>query len=302
MQELIQHIVNGITIGAFYALCALGYSLVYGVLKMINFAHGDLSMWGAYLGMTTGVTVLSLVGQANPLLLIPMFVFSMAAVAVAGTIIERFVYRPLRKGSRLVPVISALGVAFVLESTARNVYGPNYQVYPPGVTPSMTWQIFGGVSITLMQVIVLVISIVLMVALYLFIQRSKLGTAIRAVSLDQDTARLMGIDVNQVTRTVFILGPALGAAGAVLLVAYYGSFDFTLGWLFGMKAFTAAIVGGIGNIPGAMLGGMVMGLVEALGAGYISAAYKDVIAYSVLFLILLIRPTGILGERIASKV
>jgi branched-chain amino acid transport system permease protein len=140
-----------------------------------------------------------------------------------------------------------------------------------------------------------------MLALYLFIQRSKFGTAIRAVSLDHDTSRLMGIDVNQVTRLVFILGPALGAAGSILLVLYYGSFDFTLGWILGMKAFTAAVVGGIGNLPGAMLGGILMGTVEALGAGYISAAYKDVIAYGVLFLILLMRPTGILGERVANK-
>ena len=301
MQEFLQHIVNGITIGTFYALCALGYTLVYGVLKFINFAHGDLSMWGAYLGMTVISVMIALFGRGGPLYLIPAFLVAMLTMAIMGVIVERLVYRPTRKGSRLVPVVSALGVAFILESLARNIYGAAYQVYPRQVLFNIKWTILGGVSVTLLQGVVLVVSLALMLGLYLFVQRTKIGTALRAVSLDQDTAMLMGIDINRIISITFFLGPMLGAGGAVLLVMYYGSFDFTLGWLFGMKAFTAAILGGIGNIPGAMVGGMLLGLIEALGAGYISGQWKDVIAYAVLILILMVRPTGILGERTAEK-
>jgi branched-chain amino acid transport system permease protein len=301
MQEFLQHIVNGITIGTFYALCALGYTLVYGVLKMINFAHGDLSMWGAYIGMTVISVAMALFGQGGPVYLIPAFFVAMLTMAMAGVFIERLVYRPTRKGSRLVPVVAALGVAFVLQSLARNIYGAAYQVYPRQVLFNIKWTILGGVSVTLLQGIVLVVSLGLMLALYLFVQRTKLGTALRAVALDRDTCLLMGIDVNRIISLTFFLGPLLGAGGAVLLVMYYGSFDFTLGWLFGMKAFTAAILGGIGNIPGALVGGLVLGFIEAMGAGYISGQWKDVIALTVLILILMVRPTGILGERVAEK-
>ena len=301
MQEFLQHIVNGITIGTFYALCALGYTLVYGVLKMINFAHGDLSMWGAYLGMTIINLLIAWLGRGGPLYLIPAFFIAMLTMAVIGVIVERLVYRPTRKGSRLVPVVSALGVAFVLESLARNVYGAAYQVYPRQVLFNIKWKIFGGVSVTLLQGVVLLVSLALMLGLYLLVQRTKIGTAIRAVSLDRDTSELMGINVDRIISATFFLGPLLGAGGAVLLVMYYGSFDFTLGWMFGMKAFTAAILGGIGNIPGALVGGMLLGFIEAMGAGYISGQWKDVIAFTVLILILMVRPTGILGETIAEK-
>lgn len=301
MEEFSQYILNGITIGSFYSLVALGYTMVYGVLRLINFAHGDLFMWGAYVGWTALSLLLGLAIRSGPLLLIPAFVAAMVTVALIGVLIERVAYRPLRRASRLAPIISALGAAFVLESVARNVWGASYKVYPAGLVPDLRWTLFGSVRIGVIQVLVVVVSLVLMVALYLFVQYTRIGTAMRAVSLDHDTSRLMGIDVNRVIAVVFLLGPALGAAGGAMVGLHYGSFDFTLGWVFGLKAFVAAILGGIGNIPGAMVGGMILGIVESLGAGYGSAQWKDVIAYLLLILVLIVRPRGLLGERVAEK-
>ena len=301
MEEFVQHMLNGITIGSFYALVALGYTMVYGVLRLINFAHGDLFMWGAYVGWTALSLLLGLAIRPGPLLLIPAFIAAMVTIALIGVLIERVAYRPLRRASRLAPIISALGAAFVLESVARNVWGASYKVYPPGLVPDMRWTLFGGVRIGVVQVLVIVVSLLLMTGLYLFVQYTRIGTAMRAVSLDHDTSRLMGIDVNRIIAVVFFLGPALGAAGGTMVGLHYGSFDFTLGWVFGLKAFVAAILGGIGNIPGAMLGGMILGIVESLGAGYGSAQWKDVIAYLLLILVLIVRPRGLLGERVAEK-
>ncbi len=301
MEEFVQHMINGITIGAFYALVALGYTMVFGVLRLINFAHGDLFMWGAYMGWTALSLLLGLVVGSGPLLLIPAFIAAMATIALIGVLIERVAYRPLRQASRLAPIISALGAAFVLESVARNVWGASYKVYPSGLVPDIEWRLLGDVRIGIVQITVMAVSVLLMAGLYLFVQFTKVGTAMRAVSLDHDTSRLMGIDVNRIIALVFLIGPALGAAGGVMVGLHYGSFDFTLGWTFGLKAFVAAILGGIGNIPGAMLGGMILGIVESLGAGYGSSQWKDVIAYLLLIFILIVRPTGLLGERVAEK-
>jgi len=301
MEEFVQHMINGITIGAFYALVALGYTMVFGVLRLINFAHGDLFMWGAYMGWTALSLLLGLVVGSGPLLLIPVFIAAMATIALIGVLIERVAYRPLRRASRLAPIISALGAAFVLESVARNVWGASYKVYPSGLVPDIEWRLLGDVRIGIVQITVMAVSVLLMAGLYLFVQFTKVGTAMRAVSLDHDTSRLMGIDVNRIIALVFLIGPALGAAGGVMVGLHYGSFDFTLGWTFGLKAFVAAILGGIGNIPGAMLGGMILGIVESLGAGYGSSQWKDVIAYLLLIFILMVRPTGLLGERVAEK-
>ena len=301
MDQLIQHLINGITIGAFYALVALGYTMVYGVLKLINFAHGDLFMWGAYLGWTVLAGAGALVAKPGPAILAPTFVVAMVSVALIGVLIERVAYRPLRRASRLAPIISALGAAFVLESLARNIWGASYKVYPPEVVPDIEWRIAGDVRIGLAQVAVLAGSLVLMAALYLFVQYTKIGTAMRAVSLDHDTSRLVGVDVDRIIAVVFLIGPALGAAAGVMVGLHYGSFDFTLGWMFGLKAFIAAILGGIGNIPGAVLGGLILGVVESLGAGYWAAQWKDAIAYLLLIVILIVRPRGLLGERVAEK-
>ncbi|HEY75437.1 MAG TPA: branched-chain amino acid ABC transporter permease [Thermoflexia bacterium] len=299
--QFLQQLVNGITIGAFYALVALGYTMVYGVLKLINFAHGDLFMWGAYLGLTGLTVALAALGYTTPWAILPVVIFVMTSVALMGVLVERIAYRPLRSAGRLAPVISALGVAFILESLARNVYGASWKTYPQGLTPSGGLVLAGGVRVSLMQIIVLVASFLLMAGLYLFVHRTRVGTAMRAVSLDHDVSRLMGVDVDRIIMIVFLIGPGLGGVAGLIVALYYGSFDFTLGWIFGLKAFIAAILGGIGNIPGAMLGGMLLGIIETLGAGYMSPQWKDVIAYIILILILIFRPTGLLGERVAEK-
>jgi branched-chain amino acid transport system permease protein len=303
MEQFAQTVLNGLTIGSFYALVALGYTMVYGVLKLINFAHGDLFMWGAYLGWTFLTALSFVVAREGPWALVPTVIFVMITVGLVGVLLERVAYRPLRGAGRLPPIISALGAAFILESAARNIYGASYQVYPQSVTVPGRFTIIGGVTGSFTQGLVLVAAVVLMALLYVFVNYTRTGTAMRAVSLDHDTSRLMGIDVNRIIGIVFFIGPALGGAAGVLVALHYGSFNFTLGWTFGLKAFIAAILGGIGNIPGAMLGGIILGLVESTGAVYIpgGSQWKDVIAYILLALILIVRPTGILGERVAEK-
>jgi len=300
--QLIQQLINGITIGSFYALVALGYTMVYGVLKMINFAHGDLFMWGAYLGLASLTFIVGIFTNGSPWMIIPVVIIVALTVALAGVLVERVAYRPLRTAGRLAPIISALGVAFILESLARNVFGASWKTYPTGVVPTGGIQITPEVRVSTMQLSVLVVSFILMAGLYLFIQRTRTGTAMRAVSQDPGVSRLMGIDVNQIISRVFLIGPGLGGIAGLIVALYYGSFDFTLGWTFGLKAFIAAILGGIGNIPGAMIGGMLLGVIETLASGYISPQWKDVIAYVILIIILVFRPTGILGERVAEKV
>lgn len=276
--------------------------MVYGVLKMINFAHGDLFMWGAYIGLTFFSMLVSWMVQGSPWMILPVVVMVVVTVALAGVLVERIAYRPLRSAGRLAPIISALGAAFILESLARNLYGANWQTYPTGVAPAGAILLFDTVRISIMQILVLIISFLLMLGLYLFIQRTRIGTAMRAVSIDHEVSQLMGINVNGIIATVFFIGPGLGSIAGLIVALYYGSFDFTLGWTFGLKAFIAAILGGIGNIPGAMLGGMLLGIIETLASGYISPQWKDVIAYLILILILIFRPTGLLGERVAEKV
>lgn len=300
MEEFFQQLTNGLAIGGIYALIALGYTMVYGVLKLINFAHGDLFTYGAYLGLTllTSLALTDHLGFAAGVLVLALMV--MGLVAVLGAILERAAYRPLRQSPRLSAVVSALGASIFLQNTLMLIYGARFRVYPD-ILPSTTLNVF-GLYLPLMRVVIVLVSVAMMVALYLFIQKTKIGTAIRAAAIDQDAARLMGIDVNRVILLVFLVGPALGGAAGLMVGLYYGQINFTMGWIYGMKAFTAAILGGIGNIPGAMVGGLLLGVVEALGAAYISLAWKDAIAFCVLILILIVRPTGLLGERVADKV
>jgi branched-chain amino acid transport system permease protein len=258
-------------------------------------------MWGAYLGLTGLNIVLALLTQTSAWAILPAAIIVIITVALVGVLVERAAYRPLRTAGRLAPVISALGVAFILQSLARNIYGASWKTYPTGITPTGGITIAGNVRVSTMQIIVLIVSFLLMGALYLFVQRTRIGTAMRAVALDHDTSRLMGINVNRIIAIVFLIGPGLGGVAGMIVALYYGSFDFTLGWTFGLKAFIAAIMGGIGNIPGAMLGGMLLGIIETLGAGYLSPQWKDVIAYAILILILIFRPTGLLGEQVAEK-
>jgi branched-chain amino acid transport system permease protein len=301
MELFFTQLTNGLAVGGIYALIALGYTMVYGVLKLINFAHGDLFTIGAYLGLTL-LTSLSLTDHLGPVAgVLLLSVMAMGLVGVIGILLDRAAYKPLRTSPRLSAVVSALGASIVFSNTVMLVYGPNPKVYPHGILTSQAINIF-GLSIPVMRVIILASCIILMVALYTFIQKTKTGTAIRAAAIDQDAARLMGINVDRVIMLVFFIGPALGGAAGVMVGLYYGQINFTMGWIYGLKAFTAAILGGIGNIPGAMVGGLLLGVIEALGAAYISMAWKDAIAFGVLILILIVRPTGLLGERVAEKI
>jgi branched-chain amino acid transport system permease protein len=301
MEQFFQQLTNGLAVGGIYALIALGYTMVYGVLKLINFAHGDLFTYGGYLGMTllTSFLLQDRLGAVAGVLVLAAMV--MGLVGVIGVVLERAAYRPLRESPRLSAVVSALGASIFLQNALMLIYGARFQVYPEGILPDVQVNLF-GLAVPLMRIVVVLASVVMMVALYLFVQKTKIGTAIRAAAIDQGAARLMGIDVNRVIRIVFLIGPALGGAAGLLVGLYYGQVNFTMGWIYGMKAFTAAILGGIGNIPGAMVGGLLLGVVEALGAAYLSVAWKDAFAFCVLILILIVRPTGLLGERVAEKV
>jgi branched-chain amino acid transport system permease protein len=301
MEEFFQQLTNGLAVGGIYALIALGYTMVYGVLKLINFAHGDLFTIGAYLGLTL-LTSLGLVDKFGPLVgVLLLAVMVMGLVAVIGGLLERVAYRPLRTSPRLSAVVSALGASIFFQNAVMLIYGARFQVYPHNILPKVVVSLF-GLEIPLIRILMFATSVVLMLGLYFFIQKTRIGTAIRAAAIDQGAAKLMGINVDRVILIVFLIGPALGGAAGLMVGLYYGQINFTMGWVYGLKAFTAAILGGIGNIPGAMVGGLLLGVIEALGAAYISIAWKDAIAFCVLILILIIRPTGLLGERVAEKV
>jgi branched-chain amino acid transport system permease protein len=275
--------------------------MVYGVLKLINFAHGELFTIGSYLGLTL-LTSLGLSGFFGPVLgVLLLALMVMGLVAVVGALLERSAYRPLRESPRLSAVVSALGASIFFQNAVMLIYGARLQVYPQGILPRTAVNLF-GLYLPLVKLIILLASVVIMAALYVYIHKTRIGTAIRAAAIDQGAARLMGIDVDRVILIVFLIGPALGGLAGLMVGLLYGQINFTMGWVYGLKAFTAAILGGIGNIPGAMVGGILLGVIEAMGAAYISIAWKDAIAFVVLILILIVRPTGLLGERVAEKV
>ena len=300
MEQFIQQLINGLAVGGIYALVALGYTMVYGVLKLINFAHGDLFTIGAYLGLTLLVSS-NLAGLLTPVgAAIAVFIMVSLFVALIGWILERAAYRPLRNANRLSAVVSALGASIFFENAIMLIYGARVYVYPEFMRPDFSIPLL-GINVPFMRLLIIAASVILMVCLWLFIQRTRMGASIRAVAIDQAASRLMGINVDRVISLVFLIGPGLGGAAGLMVGIYYGQIDFTMGWTYGLQAFTAAILGGIGNIPGAMLGGFLLGVTEALAAGYIAMAWKDAVAFLVLIIILIIRPTGILGERTADK-
>ncbi len=301
MEEFLQQLINGLAVGGIYALIALGYTMVYGVLKLINFAHGDLFTMGAYFGLTLLIT--TGIGDmiTGPLGILLVAVMVMGLVAVMGFLLERVAYRPLRNSDRLAAVVSALGASIFFQNAIMLVYGSDAQVYNMSVQPSELSLPVMGMNISASSIIMIGTSLALMCVLYWFINRTRTGMAIRAVANDQAAAKLMGIDVNRIISLVFIIGPALGGVAGMTVGMCYGKIDYNMGWTYGLKAFTAAILGGIGNIPGAMLGGILLGVVESLGEAYISGAWKNAISFFVLVLILLFRPTGLLGERVADK-
>jgi branched-chain amino acid transport system permease protein len=311
-----QLLVNGITLGSLYALIAIGYSMVYGILKLLNFAHGDVYMIGAFVGYG----VLSLFG--GPLspniaiapLIIFMFLAAMLATGMLGVVIERFAYRPLRDAPRIAPLISALGVSFFLQNSALLLFGaqfrsydsfvlgsPNPQVFEPGPLTDAVF-VVNNVNVQLIQLIVLSTTVALMVALTLLVAKTRIGKAMRATSYDREGAAMMGIDTDRVIATTFFIGSLLaGAAGVMFGLLFSQVFHF-MGFLAGLKGFTAAVVGGIGSIPGAMLGGLLVGLAEAFAAGYLGGRWADLTVFGILILVLLIRPSGLLGTRAIQKV
>lgn len=300
MDFFIQQFINGLTTGGIYALIALGYTMVYGVMKLINFAHGELFTLGAYIGFTLLVTydLTGIVGTALGVGL--SIVLVSGIVAIAGHLLERVAYRPLRHSDRLAAVVSALGASIFLQNAIMVKWGAQHRAYKADILPSVSVNIFGQ-SMPLIRILVFIAAVLVMLGLYIFINRTRTGMAIRAAAIDQGAAKLMGIDVSKVIAVVFIIGPALGGLAGLMAGFLYGSISFNMGQLYGLKAFTAAIIGGIGNIQGAMVGGLLLGLVESMGAAYVSVAWKDALTFLVLIMILVVRPTGLLPERVAEK-
>jgi branched-chain amino acid transport system permease protein len=308
MDVFLQQIINGLVLGAVYALIALGYTMVYGILQLINFAHGDVLMVGAL----TALTVIKLVMVWAPgtpgwlLMLIGMLAAIPVCVAV-NVLIERVAYRPLRNAPRLAPLITAIGVSIILQTLAMIIYGRQFHVVPQ-LLPAEAVK-FLGASITPTQIAIIVVSAVVMIALVLLVEKTKLGRAMRATAENPRVAGLMGVDANRVIVATFAIGAALAAVAGVLFAANYTVAHFYMGFMPGLKAFTAAVLGGIGNLYGAMVGGLILGIVESLGAGYIGtltggffgSQYQDIFAFVVLIIVLTLRPSGIMGERVADR-
>ena len=297
MRLFIEQLVNGLTLGSVYALIALGYTMVYGVLGMINFAHSEIFMLGAL----SGLLVVLLPLHLPWFVLLPLaFASGVSGSAVAAGLMEKIAYAPLRRAGRLAPLISAIGVSIILQNAV--FLWRDESLAFPSIVPEARLEL-GVASMSTLQVLILFVSIALMVVLQLFVMRTRLGKAIRACAQDQQAAALMGIPVNRIITLTFLIGGGLGGAAGLLNGMYYGSVRYNMGFTPGIKAFTAAVLGGIGNIPGAMLGGFLIGILETLGAGFLpQPEWKDVFSFSVLILVLVFRPSGILGERVAEKI
>lgn len=295
-----QVIWNGLFVGSFYALIALGYSMVYGIIKLLNFAHGDIYMLGAFVGFAALASVGGIPASMSLFALLIVMLLSMLLTGVAGVAIERLAYRPLRSAPRLAVLITAVGASFALEYGVSAIAGPNPRSFPVRLEGG----VFGvlGARISLPQIILMLIAAVLMFGLNTYIQKTSTGRAMRSIALDMKGSLLMGVNVDAVITRTFFIGSALAGAAGVMAGAYYGKIDFLMGFIIGLKAFTAAVIGGIGNIKGAMLGGLVLGLVEAFGSDLFGGQWRDVFAFGVLILFLTLRPTGILGERVTERV
>jgi branched-chain amino acid transport system permease protein len=305
MQKFVEVLVSGLTTGSLYALIALGYSMVYGVLKLLNFAHGDLYMVGAYIGFFViqwfgGPQAISI---PIPLLLLIMFTLAAGGVGLLGVAIERFAYRPLRDAPRIAPLITALGVSFFLENTAQLLFGAQTRVYNTPDFISLNNGIhIGVVQIDIVRIMVIVLSIVLMIGLRLIVNKTKLGKQMRAVATDREAAEMLGINVDFTISATFFLGSALAGVSGVMAGLVFNQVTNTIGFLAGLKAFTAAVVGGIGSIPGAMLGGLLIGMAESLITGYVSSTYTNLIVFGILIGVMLLRPSGLLGRVQLQKV
>jgi len=301
-----QQIVFGLALGTVYGLVALGYTMVYGVLFMINFAHGEIFMIGAYVGWWVLALLLQAqVGALHPAWVVPlMLLHAMLFAGLLGVGLERFAYRPLylRGATRLGPLISAIGASIFLQNAVMLSQDARMKVYMTSLLFPRTWRIqIAGASVSLLVIVMIVVAGLMMWGLHLLVQRTKLGRSIRAVAEDREMATIMGVNVRRVIAVTFFLGSALGGAGGVLVGLYYTQIDFFMGYSAGLKAFTAAVLGGIGNIRGAMLGGLILGLVESLAVTFMNPAYKDVVAFVILIVVLVFRPMGLLGENVAER-
>lgn len=294
-----QLIWDGLFLGSFYALIALGYSMVYGIIKLLNFAHGDIYMLGAFIGFALLTSMGGIPASLSLGALLVVLLASMLLTGTVGVIIERLAYRPLRGSPRLAVLITAVGVSFSLEYGVGAIAGPNPRAFPVRLEGGV-FDVLGA-RVSLPQIVLMLIAAGLMIALNTYIQKTSTGRAMRSISQDATASLLMGINVNAVITRTFFIGSALAGAAGVMAGAYYGKIDFLMGFIIGLKAFTAAVIGGIGNIKGAMLGGLVLGLVEAFGAEWFGGQWRDVFAFAVLILFLTLRPTGILGERVTER-
>jgi branched-chain amino acid transport system permease protein len=306
MEIFVQQIINGLILGSVYALVALGYTMVYGIINLINFAHGEVLMVGALTSWTV-VTVLAASGMPGWALLLLSLIAAIVVCSVLNFTIEKIAYRPLRNAPRLAPLITAMGMSLLLQTLAMIIWKPNYKPFPI-LLPSEPFNVFGAV-INTTQILILVSTVVTLVGLTYVVNRTRLGRAMRATAENPRVASLMGVKPDMVISATFVIGAALAALAGVMYASNYGSVQHTMGFLPGLKAFTAAVFGGIGNLAGAVLGGVLLGLIESLGSGYIGALtggvlgshYQDIFAFIVLILVLTLRPQGLLGERVADR-
>ncbi len=300
MQYFVQQLINGLTLGSIYGLIAIGYTMVYGIVGMINFAHGDIFMVGAFVALIVFL-ILGALFYSVPVVvaLLIMMIVSMILVGIYNWVIEKVAYRPLRGSFRLAPLITAIGMSIALSNFVQVTQGPRNKPIPPLV--STVYNVF-GLSISLKQVIIIVITVVLLSVFWYIVHRTPLGRAQRATEQDRKMAALLGVDVDRTISVTFIMGAALAAVAGTMYLMYYGVVTFTDGFIPGVKAFTAAVLGGIGSLPGAVLGGLLIGLIESLWSAYFSIAYKDVATFSILAIVLIFKPSGILGRPEVEKV
>ena len=305
LDVLLQQIVNGLALGMMYALLALGFTMVYGIIELINFAHFSVFMTGTFVGLVVlnlmGVTAVSgsLTGLALVGTLVALFAITMAATGALGMVIERVCLRPLRNVPGTAPMITTIGVAFILINVMLLVWGPQTQRFPQ-LLPNWRWEVVGA-EITFKQLVLFAVAIVLMLALWHLVRRTTLGKAMRATAQDADAARMMGIDVDRVVVLTFFLGSALAGAGSLFFGLYYGFTSYYIGYTIGLRAFTSAVLGGIGSVPGAVLGGLFIGLTQSLGGQIVGVKWTDVIIFSILIIVMVFRPSGLLGSRSPQK-
>ena len=306
MDIFIQQLINGLVLGSIYALVALGYTMVYGIMGLINFAHGEVVMIGAMVALTV-IKLLSASGL--PVFLVILIALAAAALVcmAVGFTIERIAYRPLRRAPKLAPLITAIGISIVLQNLAMLVWGRNYHAFPP-ILPATEHDVFGA-TITGLQIAIIAIAGLMMTGLIILIHRTRLGRAMRATSENPAIAQLMGVDINKIISATFVIGSALAAVAGLMVSANYSIAHYYMGFMLGLKAFTAAVLGGIGNIAGAVLGGILLGIIESLGAGYIGdltggflgSHYQDIFAFFVLIGVLIFRPSGLIGEKVSER-